>query len=41
MLALACGGLIYVGLLALTGAVPREFIDSLRKRRRAPDAVPS
>jgi O-antigen/teichoic acid export membrane protein len=41
MLALACGGLIYVGLLALTGALPREFIDSLRKRRRGPDAVPS
>jgi hypothetical protein len=33
--------LVYVGLLALTGAVPREFIDNLRRRPGAPAAAPS
>jgi O-antigen/teichoic acid export membrane protein len=35
MLALVIGGALYVTLLALTGALPREFMDSLRKKRRA------
>jgi O-antigen/teichoic acid export membrane protein len=41
MIALVLGGSIYVGLLALTGAVPREFIDHLRRRPRAPAVAPS
>jgi hypothetical protein len=41
MVALASGGFLYVGLLALTGAVPREFIQSLRTRRAGAPAVPS
>jgi hypothetical protein len=39
MIALAVGGLLYIGLLALTGAVPREFIDSLRRRSGAAGVV--
>jgi O-antigen/teichoic acid export membrane protein len=39
MLALLLGGSLYVGLLALTGAVPREFVDSLLKRTRTTKAV--
>jgi len=36
MLALAIGGALYVVLLALTGALPREFLDNLRKKRQPP-----
>ncbi len=39
MIALAVGGLLYLGLLALTGAVPREFIDNLRRRSGAAGVV--
>jgi hypothetical protein len=39
MLALAFGGALYVGLLALTGAMPREFIDTLRRRPRSARAI--
>jgi len=41
MLALVVGGSLYVALLALTGAVPREFVDSLLKRSRPSGAMPS
>jgi O-antigen/teichoic acid export membrane protein len=41
MIALAFGGLLYVGLLALTGAVPRELVDSLLKRNRPAASVQS
>lgn len=41
MLALLIGGSLYVALLALTGAVPREFVDSLLKRSRPSGAMPS
>jgi O-antigen/teichoic acid export membrane protein len=39
--ALMIGGGIYLGLLALTGAVPREFVDSLLRRTRPSNAVQS
>jgi O-antigen/teichoic acid export membrane protein len=39
LLALTAGGVVYVGLLALTGAVPREFVDSLLKRSRPSASV--
>jgi O-antigen/teichoic acid export membrane protein len=38
MLALAVGGAVYVVLLALTGALPREFLENLKKKKRAPPA---
>ncbi len=38
LLALAIGGALYIGLLALTGAIPREFVATLFRRTRARDA---
>jgi O-antigen/teichoic acid export membrane protein len=41
MLALLIGGSLYLGLLALTGAVPREFVQSLLKRTRTSNEIQS